>query len=69
MQRKLKDAGRFVFIDRVKGNSSFLRFVLPTMSKVSIALENLRSEPVMAAFADCLDSWFEKLKSAPEQTP
>jgi len=69
VQRKLKDAGRFVFIDRVKGNSSFLRFVLPTMSKVSIALENLRSEPVMAAFADCLDSWFEKLKSAPEQTP
>jgi len=27
IQRKLKDAGRFVYIDRVKGNPDFLRFV------------------------------------------
>jgi N-acetylmuramate 1-kinase len=27
VQRKLKDAGRFVYIDRVKSNSDFLRFV------------------------------------------
>jgi aminoglycoside/choline kinase family phosphotransferase len=64
VQRKLKDAGRFVFIDRVKGNSSFLRFVLPTISKVSVALENLRSDPVMGALADCLERWFEKLKNS-----
>ena len=29
VQRKLKDAGRFVFIDRQKGNPSFLKFVTP----------------------------------------
>lgn len=27
LQRKLKDAGRFVFIDRVKGNPDFLQYV------------------------------------------
>jgi aminoglycoside/choline kinase family phosphotransferase len=41
VQRKLKDAGRFVFIDRKKGNDSFLRFVTPTIRKVRIALERL----------------------------
>src|SRR5205814_9637471 len=34
VQRKLKDAGRFVFIDRVKHNPSFLHFVTPTVRKV-----------------------------------
>jgi aminoglycoside/choline kinase family phosphotransferase len=41
VQRKLKDAGRFVFIDRVKKNPSFLRFVEPTILKVKRALERL----------------------------
>ncbi len=41
VQRKLKDAGRFVFIDRRKGNSSFLRFVTPTIRKVDVALAKL----------------------------
>jgi len=38
IQRKLKDAGRFVYIDRVKGNPDFLRFVpvaLATSAKPS----------------------------------
>ena len=34
VQRKLKDAGRFVFIDRVKGNPSFLPFVPRALAKV-----------------------------------
>jgi len=38
VQRKLKDAGRFVFIDRVKGNPSFLEFVEPTIAKVRASL-------------------------------
>jgi hypothetical protein len=42
VQRKLKDAGRFVYIDRVKGNPSFLKFVTPTVKKVKVALERLR---------------------------
>ncbi len=41
VQRKLKDAGRFVFIDRQKNNSSFLKFVTPTIHKVNGALGRL----------------------------
>ncbi len=41
VQRKLKDAGRFVFIDRVKHNPSFLSFVTPTIHKVMAALDHL----------------------------
>jgi N-acetylmuramate 1-kinase len=41
VQRKLKDAGRFVFIDRQKKNASFLKFVTPTVAKVGTALERL----------------------------
>lgn len=44
VQRKLKDAGRFVFIDRVKANPSFLRFVTPTVRKVTLSLERLAPE-------------------------
>jgi aminoglycoside/choline kinase family phosphotransferase len=43
VQRKLKDAGRFVFIERTKGNDSFLRFVTPTIRKVREALGRLSS--------------------------
>lgn len=49
VQRKLKDAGRFVFIDRQKGNPSFLRFVEPTIKKVGSALARLApTDPEMA---------------------
>lgn len=41
VQRKLKDAGRFVFIDRQKNNPSFLKFVVPTVGKVGKTLERL----------------------------
>ncbi|HEX7667706.1 MAG TPA: phosphotransferase [Polyangiaceae bacterium] len=44
VQRKLKDAGRFVFIDRVKGNPSFLKFVEPTIEKVKKALAVLAAD-------------------------
>lgn len=48
VQRKLKDAGRFVFIDRVRGNPGFLEFVEPTIDKVFAALERLDDDPVLA---------------------
>lgn len=41
VQRKLKDAGRFVFIDKKKNNPSFRRFVVPTIRKVALSLERL----------------------------
>jgi N-acetylmuramate 1-kinase len=55
VQRKLKDAGRFVFIDRVKGNPSFLKFVSPTIVKVGQALGRLAaSDPDMAKLREIL---------------
>lgn len=44
LQRKLKDAGRFIFIDRVKGNPSFLDYFDPTMGYVQQALAPLAEE-------------------------
>jgi aminoglycoside/choline kinase family phosphotransferase len=55
VQRKLKDAGRFVFIDRQKGNPSFLRFVTPTIRKVGAALARLSpGDPDMAELSAIL---------------
>lgn len=41
VQRKLKDAGRFVFIDRVKKNPNFLPFLPLSIGYVKEALESL----------------------------
>ncbi len=41
VQRKLKDGGRFVFIDRVKKNPSFLPFVEKSFERVRMSLESL----------------------------
>jgi len=55
VQRKLKDAGRFVFIDRQKGNPSFLKFVTPTIRKVGGALARLAPcDPDMAELYEIL---------------
>ena len=55
VQRKLKDAGRFVFIDRQKGNPSFLKFVTPTIHKVNGALARLAPhDPDMGALRELL---------------
>jgi N-acetylmuramate 1-kinase len=54
VQRKLKDAGRFVFIDRVKRNPNFLVFVEPTIAKVMQALARLRAEPKLSGLEQLL---------------
>ncbi len=54
VQRKLKDAGRFVFIDRKKGNDSFLRFVDGTLRKVDESLERLSHDPDMRTLRELL---------------
>ncbi len=41
VQRKLKDGGRFVFIDRVKGDPSYLPFVEKSFLRVRRVLERL----------------------------
>jgi aminoglycoside/choline kinase family phosphotransferase len=55
VQRKLKDAGRFVFIDRVRGNPNFLQFVDPTIEKVRSALGRLSGDPILARLAELLE--------------
>lgn len=55
VQRKLKDAGRFVYIDRVKNNGSFLEFVEPTIDKARAALGRLRDDPELALLERLLD--------------
>ncbi len=54
VQRKLKDAGRFVFIDRVKQNPSFLRFVSPTVTKVKSSLARLAHDEDMRTLGELL---------------
>jgi aminoglycoside/choline kinase family phosphotransferase len=54
VQRKLKDAGRFVFIDRVKGNDAFLKFVEPTIAKVRASLDRLQDDDGMRALSSLL---------------
>jgi hypothetical protein len=44
VQRKLKDAGRFVFLDRAKGNPSFLPFVGPTIEKARASMARLAGD-------------------------
>jgi N-acetylmuramate 1-kinase len=51
VQRKLKDAGRFIFIDRVKKNPSFLRYFEPSLALVRGALERLEDEDDMRELA------------------
>ena len=55
VQRKLKDAGRFVFIEHRKGDPSYLRFVAPTIAKARRALGRLGGDPVLDALAALID--------------
>jgi len=55
VQRKLKDAGRFVFIDETKNNPSFLPFVEPTIEKARGALARLHDDEDMRLLSAILD--------------
>lgn len=54
VQRKLKDAGRFVFLERVNGDAHFLQYVEPTIDKVLSALERLREHEPLADLEEML---------------
>lgn len=41
VQRKLKDVGRFVYIDRIKGNPNFLQYIPASLDYVKEALSRL----------------------------
>ncbi|HEX4338658.1 MAG TPA: phosphotransferase [Polyangiaceae bacterium] len=55
VQRKLKDAGRFVFILHKKGDDGYLKFVAPTIEKARRALSRLPGERGLVELADLLD--------------
>jgi aminoglycoside/choline kinase family phosphotransferase len=56
VQRKLKDAGRFVFIEKKKDDTSFLPFVEPTLGIVRQALARLTDVPELRELARLLDA-------------
>ena len=55
LQRKLKDAGRFVFIERVRGNDSFLRFIPSSLRYVKHAFTRLPEYAPLAELLSTLD--------------
>ena len=58
VQRKLKDAGRFVYIDRVKSNADFLQFVPVALGYVREAFGRL---PAMADLQAVLSRYVPEL--------
>ncbi|HKO46906.1 MAG TPA: phosphotransferase [Polyangiaceae bacterium] len=58
VQRKLKDAGRFVFIERKNGNQSFLKFIDPTIAKARASLARLADDPGLQGLTQLLDRIF-----------
>lgn len=60
VQRKLKDAGRFEFIDRVKKNPSFLPYVVPSLGYVREAFDRL---PELEALRDLLARHVPELRA------
>jgi aminoglycoside/choline kinase family phosphotransferase len=57
VQRKLKDAGRFVFIERSKGDRSFLKYIAPTLELVQASLAALRDDDALEPLRSGLARW------------
>lgn len=55
VQRKLKDAGRFVYFHVKNGDPSYLKFVDPTIGKIKDSLKRLDADPLFQAWATLLD--------------
>ncbi len=64
VQRKLKDAGRFVFIDRVKRNPDFLPHIPASLAYVAEALSRM---PEYRALYDVLARYVPELHWSPER--
>jgi aminoglycoside/choline kinase family phosphotransferase len=60
-QRKLKDAGRFVFIDRVRGNPDFLRFFPQSLRYAGRALRVLGRTALLEQLARLLPGFPDQL--------
>lgn len=60
VQRKLKDAGRFIYIERKLENPSFLGFVDATIQKAQRALDDLRDVPELRELSGLLERLFPR---------
>ena len=58
LQRNMKAAGRFVFIDQVKNNPSFLKYVPKALGDIS---RNLNKYPELHRFRDALARYLPEL--------
>ena len=62
LHRKLKDAGRFVFIDRVRGNPDFLQWFPQSLVYVGRALEQTPElQPLAAVLRDAIPGFPERV--------
>jgi aminoglycoside/choline kinase family phosphotransferase len=67
VQRKLKDAGRFVFIDRVRGNPDFLRWYPQSLVYVGRALRAVGDSSLFERLARLVPGFPDRC-SVPEAT-
>ena len=69
VQRKLKDAGRFVFIDQVRGNPDFLPWYAPSLRYVGRALAHLPEyEPLARLLREHLPGFPEQVRAPAAMT-
>jgi aminoglycoside/choline kinase family phosphotransferase len=59
VQRKLKDAGRFVFFERTRGDPSYLKYFVPTLELVLGALARLPALPELSALRAIVERQIE----------
>ena len=59
VQRKLKDAGRFVFFERTRGDPSYLKFFVPSPERVQAALSRLPARPDLRGLAEIVTRQIE----------
>jgi aminoglycoside/choline kinase family phosphotransferase len=60
VQRKLKDAGRFIFIERTHQNPAFLPFVAGSIQKAQAALDELQGDPILSELSRLLERLFPR---------
>ena len=61
IQRKLKDAGRFVYILHKKGDDAYLKFVAPTVEKARKALGRRSDETALEGLRELLDRFAARI--------
>jgi aminoglycoside/choline kinase family phosphotransferase len=59
VQRKLKDAGRFVFFERTRGDASYLRYFVPTLEMVRGALSRLAGRAELRGLSEIVTRQIE----------